>query len=101
MTLATRAICIASRMNLVRADSTLAHLPSHSSTVSKVSEDFSDQDHSDARKWLASLTANTIPQKLGEVSFSKSSGPGGQNVNKYTYHLTYDYPSRGRLMFST
>ncbi|MCJ1260793.1 hypothetical protein MMC22_000656 [Lobaria immixta] len=86
-------------MNLVRVNSTLAHLPSHSSSVSKASEDFSDQDHSDARKWLASFTANTIPQKLGEVSFSKSSGPGGQNVNKYTLPPR-DYPSRGRLMFS-
>lgn len=74
-------------MNLVRADPTLAHLHSHSSTMSKVSENFCDQDQSDARKWLASFTANTIPRKLGEVSFSRSSGPGGQNVNKYTYHL--------------
>lgn len=79
--LATRARCIASRMNLVRANSTLAHL---ASTMPKVSTDFSDQDQSDARKWLASFTANTIPRKLGEVSFSKSSGPGGQNANKYT-----------------
>lgn len=80
---ATRAICfIASRMYRVRADSTLAHLPPRSSTMSTVSEDFSDQDQSDARKWLASFTADAIPRKLGEVSFSKSSGPGGQNVNK-------------------
>lgn len=96
--LATRAIRIASsRMNL-RADSTLFYLPTRSFTMSKVSEDFSDQDHSDAGKWLASFTANTIPRKLGEVSFSKSSGPGGQNVNKYTCQPC-DCVSHGRLMF--
>lgn len=37
-----------------------------------------------ARNWLASLDAETIPlQSIGELSFSRSSGPGGQNVNKY------------------
>ncbi|CAN9113081.1 unnamed protein product [Alternaria alternata] len=36
-----------------------------------------------ARNWLASLDAETIPlQSIGELSFSRSSGPGGQNVNK-------------------
>jgi peptidyl-tRNA hydrolase ICT1 len=37
-----------------------------------------------ARAWLAELHAETIPLKsIGELSFSRSSGPGGQNVNKY------------------
>ena len=36
-----------------------------------------------ARKWLSKLDAETIPRTIGEVSFSRSSGPGGQNVNKY------------------
>jgi peptidyl-tRNA hydrolase ICT1 len=36
-----------------------------------------------ARKWLAQLHAETIPKSIGELSFSRSSGPGGQNVNKY------------------
>ncbi|KAI4634954.1 hypothetical protein J4E83_002276 [Alternaria metachromatica] len=36
-----------------------------------------------ARAWLAELHAETIPFKsIGELSFSRSSGPGGQNVNK-------------------
>lgn len=86
MMLATKAICAASRMILVRAGSTVAHSPS------KVSENFSDQDQSDARKWLASFTANTIPRNLGQISFSKSSGPGGQNVNKYSNHLAIGIP---------
>jgi len=36
-----------------------------------------------ARKWLAQLHADTIPRSIGELTFSRSSGPGGQNVNKY------------------
>ena len=36
-----------------------------------------------ARTWLAQLHADTIPKSIGELSFSRSSGPGGQNVNKY------------------
>jgi peptidyl-tRNA hydrolase ICT1 len=37
-----------------------------------------------ARSWLAGLHAEALPLKsIGELSFSRSSGPGGQNVNKY------------------
>lgn len=37
-----------------------------------------------ARTWLANLHAEAVPLKsIGELSFSRSSGPGGQNVNKY------------------
>jgi peptidyl-tRNA hydrolase ICT1 len=44
----------------------------------------SDDELRAARSWLASLHAEAIPLKsIGEVSFSRSSGPGGQNVNKY------------------
>lgn len=36
-----------------------------------------------ARKWLAKLDADTIRNNaVCDVSFSRSSGPGGQNVNK-------------------
>tara|TARA_R110002003_G_scaffold68_26_gene6254 strand:+ start:4013 stop:4261 length:249 start_codon:yes stop_codon:yes gene_type:complete len=44
----------------------------------------SDEDLAAARSWLGSLHAEAIPLKsIGELSFSRSSGPGGQNVNKY------------------
>ncbi|KAJ5918694.1 hypothetical protein N7454_009838 [Penicillium verhagenii] len=42
----------------------------------------SDQDFELARKWLKTLDSQTVPRQVGELSFSRSSGPGGQNVNK-------------------
>jgi hypothetical protein len=44
--------------------------------------DYSDEDLAAARKWLADLNPDTIPRGLSEITFSRSSGPGGQNVNK-------------------
>jgi len=44
--------------------------------------DYSDEDLAAARKWLADLNSDTIPRNLSEITFSRSSGPGGQNVNK-------------------
>lgn len=35
-----------------------------------------------ARDWLQRFNAETIPRNIGDVTFSRSSGPGGQNVNK-------------------
>jgi len=46
-----------------------------------------------ARAWLAELHAETIPFKsIGELSFSRSSGPGGQNVNKVNSKATLKVP---------
>lgn len=36
-----------------------------------------------ARQWLKTFDKSVIPQTVGDVSYSRSSGPGGQNVNKY------------------
>lgn len=36
-----------------------------------------------ARRWLKTFDKSVIPQTVGDVSYSRSSGPGGQNVNKY------------------
>jgi hypothetical protein len=45
-----------------------------------------DDDELDAaRRWLANFDAETIPRSICDVSFSRSSGPGGQNVNKYIH----------------
>ncbi|KAH6872622.1 peptidyl-tRNA hydrolase domain-containing protein [Alternaria rosae] len=46
-----------------------------------------------ARTWLAELHAEKIPLKsIGELSFSRSSGPGGQNVNKVNSKATLKVP---------
>lgn len=46
-----------------------------------------DDELDAARRWLANFDTETIPRSICDVSFSRSSGPGGQNVNKYSYTL--------------
>ncbi|KAH7138215.1 hypothetical protein B0J11DRAFT_9370 [Dendryphion nanum] len=41
-----------------------------------------------AREWLQQLHAETIPKSIGDLSFSRASGPGGQNVNKVNSKAT-------------
>jgi len=43
---------------------------------------FSEHEFSVARKWFQEFNASHIPRDVGQVSYSRSSGPGGQNVNK-------------------
>ena len=43
----------------------------------------SEHEITEARLWLRDLNGSTLPSTVGDVSFSRSSGPGGQNVNKY------------------
>lgn len=50
--------------------------------ASKRGSDVEEADLQAARQWLAKLSPDTIPRNLAEVTFSRSSGPGGQNVNK-------------------
>ena len=57
------------------------HFRSLSSWAS-VPDTASEQNHAAARKWLSKFSIHTIPRNLCEVTFSRSSGPGGQNVNK-------------------
>ena len=44
--------------------------------------DVSSDELAVAREWLSKFNSTTIPRHVGEVSFSRSGGPGGQNVNK-------------------
>jgi hypothetical protein len=43
----------------------------------------SEEELSAARRWLQDFNDTTLPRSIGDVSYSRSSGPGGQNVNKY------------------
>ena len=47
----------------------------------------SEEAQKQARQWLASYNPNTIPKRLCETTSSRSSGPGGQHVNKYTIQV--------------
>ncbi|KAK3385030.1 hypothetical protein B0H63DRAFT_472198 [Podospora didyma] len=50
-----------------------------------------DQEHlADARKWHRSFRLNSLPR--GNTSFSRSSGPGGQHVNKTESKATTTWP---------
>ncbi|KAJ9297816.1 hypothetical protein DTO271G3_4037 [Paecilomyces variotii] len=55
-------------------------------------EEVSEEDLRAAREWLAKLNSNTIPRHICEVAFSRSSGPGGQNVNKVNTKATLRVP---------
>lgn len=50
--------------------------------AAKRSGDEDEDELRAARQWLSKLDPDTIPRELCDVSFSRSSGPGGQNVNK-------------------
>ncbi|KAF9046860.1 hypothetical protein BDZ89DRAFT_1099326 [Hymenopellis radicata] len=45
-------------------------------------------NNTEARSWIASFRHKTIPKVLVDMSFSRSSGPGGQNVNKVNTKAT-------------
>ncbi|CAN6637857.1 hypothetical protein TRVA0_016S02146 [Trichomonascus vanleenenianus] len=42
----------------------------------------------ECREWLATLDSRKLPRDAFSVSFSRSSGPGGQNVNKVNSKAT-------------
>ncbi|RFU30869.1 hypothetical protein B7463_g5494, partial [Scytalidium lignicola] len=46
----------------------------------------------EARKWYEQFDKNTISRKLGKTEFSRSSGPGGQKVNKTSSKATTVWP---------
>ncbi|KAL4906160.1 hypothetical protein BDW74DRAFT_139286 [Aspergillus multicolor] len=54
--------------------------------------DLESEDLAAAREWLSNFNSTTIPRHVGEVSFSRSGGPGGQNVNKVNSKATLKVP---------
>ncbi|KAF1844069.1 uncharacterized protein K460DRAFT_368942 [Cucurbitaria berberidis CBS 394.84] len=74
---------------------TARHISNNSSSNNNNSSSSSanDDELQAARTWLAKLHAEAIPLKsIGELSFSRSSGPGGQNVNKVNSKATLRVP---------
>jgi hypothetical protein len=45
-------------------------------------KEFWDENMKALQAWQRSFKLNTFPRDLCSVTFSRSSGPGGQNVNK-------------------
>ncbi|KAL7269407.1 hypothetical protein RUND412_007937 [Rhizina undulata] len=61
----------------------------YSSTLFRAnSTSLDDEKVAQARKWLSSFTEESIPRRSCEITFSRSSGPGGQNVNKINSKAT-------------
>ncbi|KAL9638294.1 MAG: hypothetical protein Q9204_001553 [Flavoplaca sp. TL-2023a] len=56
-----------------------------------------EADQAAARDWLNSFGPSNLPKKSCEISFSRSSGPGGQNVNKVNSKATLRLPLRELL----
>ncbi|PLB40851.1 peptidyl-tRNA hydrolase domain protein [Aspergillus candidus] len=57
----------------------------------------SDDDVTEARRWLSTFDSKSIPRHLCEISFSRSGGPGGQNVNKVNSKATLKISLHGLL----
>ncbi|KAI7617283.1 hypothetical protein KC319_g19335, partial [Hortaea werneckii] len=64
---------------------------------SKRGGDATEEELDAARKWLAQLDPDTIPRSICDISFSRSSGPGGQNVNKVSSKATVRIPTSSIL----
>ena len=58
-------------------------LPTVRYVANQRGSDIDEASLTTARQWLAKLDPDTIPHSIADISFSRSSGPGGQNVNKY------------------
>ncbi|TID14440.1 hypothetical protein E6O75_ATG09519 [Venturia nashicola] len=61
----------------------------YKSRVARNNETAVNQDDvEECRHWLSQFDAKTFPRSLGKLSYSRSSGPGGQNVNKVSSKAT-------------
>ncbi len=57
--------------------------------TSRAEDTASEDDLEEGREWLARFTLDTIPKNICDVKCSRSSGPGGQNVNKFVIFIFY------------
>ncbi|KAF1362320.1 peptidyl-tRNA hydrolase domain-containing protein [Lizonia empirigonia] len=85
--------CCRPAITLIPVTSTPQAVQLRWSSARSGSTTVSHEELQKARAWLAALHAEVIPLKtIGELSFSRSSGPGGQNVNKVNSKATLRVP---------
>jgi len=58
-----------------------------------ISELVTEQDTNEARTWATQFVHVKVPKEAVDFSFSRSSGPGGQNVNKVNTKATLRCPA--------
>ncbi|KAF9223325.1 hypothetical protein BS17DRAFT_781696 [Gyrodon lividus] len=86
-------LCLCARLSqyfmyVQRFNSRFVHCPGNLPLPPSV-DSVTPEHEKEARSWLSSFRAvATIPKHLAELSFSRSSGPGGQNVNKLSTKVT-------------
>src|SRR5436190_8471033 len=61
----------------------------------------SDEDLKAARIWLDHLSSKTVPRSICDISYCRSSGPGGQNVNKYVQYNAASRSGHNKLNHTT
>ncbi|KAH7369792.1 peptidyl-tRNA hydrolase domain-containing protein [Rhexocercosporidium sp. MPI-PUGE-AT-0058] len=54
--------------------------------------DSEEADLNAVREWFQQFGKSTIPAKIGQTTYSRSSGPGGQKVNKTSSKATTVWP---------
>ncbi|QDS77856.1 hypothetical protein FKW77_000143 [Venturia effusa] len=67
------------------------------STTSPQSDAPNEDDVQKCRLWLSQHDPKTFPRSIGTLSYSRSSGPGGQNVNKVSSKATLRVPANDLL----
>ncbi|GLB41008.1 putative RF-1 domain containing protein [Lyophyllum shimeji] len=80
-------------LTLLRRGSRNYTRPAHSLPIPpRLSALVTPEDTVKARSWISNFKTQSIPKASVELSFSRSSGPGGQHVNKVNTKATVRCP---------
>ena len=70
------------RASVLAASHRLVVKPFNPATTRTYKSATPEEEFDRARRWYDALSSTPMPKDVGELSYSRSSGPGGQNVNK-------------------